>query len=132
MIPSGMVEGGDLTDGEALKSAAYEEYVAWLQDEWAKVKPVSDVSIKPTPYGAWPATGTSVQEGGSCSINGRRGTWQQGEDGLLYCIPVDENISNTSNEDARPRFMDAATAQKIKDEAWREMVDDLTNAWRRP
>jgi hypothetical protein len=26
--------------------------------------------------------------------------------------------------------MDAATAQRIKDEAWREMVHDVTNAWR--
>jgi hypothetical protein len=41
--------------------------------------------------------------------------------------------TNPSSVDAvPPRTMSAADAQKIKDEAWNEMVSDLTSAWKRP
>jgi hypothetical protein len=34
--------------------------------------------------------------------------------------------------DAAPRTMSAEDAQRIKDAAWREYVDHLSNAWKQP
>ena len=40
----------------------------------------------------------------------------------------DKGASN-SNSDAVPRTMDAATAQRIRDQAWEEMCERQRNAW---
>jgi hypothetical protein len=61
------------------------------------------------------------QPGDQCTINGAPGHLNH----RLECIP-------DKRQDAVPRVMDAAESQRIKDQAYREMVDDLTNAWRKP
>jgi hypothetical protein len=68
-----------------------------------------------------------IKEGDACIVDGADGTWQDGGDGFLYCRP---RPMPTTRADAVPRTMDAATAQEIKDRAWREYVHDISNAWR--
>jgi hypothetical protein len=46
----------------------------------------------------------------------------------------EEGSWETEEEDSEtpPRTMDAATAQRIRDEAWKEMVDEMQSAWKGP
>jgi hypothetical protein len=58
--------------------------------------------------------------------------WKR-EGDYLYCRPVDAKLGSEPrpSDDAVPRFMDAATAHRIKDEAYNQMCDDLVSAWRK-
>jgi hypothetical protein len=85
---------------------------------------VRDLKRHVLPFGAWPKS--IMKEGDACAIDGRRGTWQEGEDGYLYCVPTDTPLSG----DARPRFMSAEDAQKIKDAAYAEYCERISNEWR--
>jgi hypothetical protein len=114
-------------DGEAAKSAAYEEYVTWLQDEW---KPRDSTGTeKLPPYGGWPLW--SQVEGSSCTLDGANGVWTR-EGDYLFCKPINASETPISNGDARPRTMSPQDAQAIKDTAYREMCNYLENAWRTP
>jgi hypothetical protein len=80
-----------------------------------------------------------INPGDACTIDGRAGSYQDGGDGLLYCrphalgAPARVPPTNPSSVDAAPpRMMDAATAQKIRDQAYFAYVDEITNAWRTP
>ena len=53
-----------------------------------------------------------------------------GGDGNLYCRP--RPMQATRADATPPRFMDAATAQKIRDAAWLEMVERVSNEWKPP
>jgi hypothetical protein len=66
------------------------------------------------------AVGRGQQPGDQCTINGAPGHLNS----KLECVP-------DQRQDAVPRTMDAATAQRIKDAAWLESVRDLEQAWKR-
>jgi hypothetical protein len=84
------------------------------------------------PLGAVPKHIGTVKAGDACTLDGAPGVYVDGGDGNLYCRtrPMHSTRSGTSSGDAVPRIMDAATAQKIKDAAYNEMVTDISNAWR--
>jgi hypothetical protein len=110
--------------GRAAVERAYLDSVADLTSAWK-----SDAM----PPGAYPV-GSGAQEGQSCTINGMPGRLERSDDGRwLVCRPVAQGPSRVDaapSPDIVPRFMDAATAQTIRDRAYREYVDDLQNAWR--
>jgi hypothetical protein len=91
------------------------EGIQEMCDAW-KRKP--DVDASP-PAGAYPL---SAGEGSRCTVNGadgrlvRRGDW-------LVCKPV--------KQDAVSRTMTMDEAQRIKDKAWLESVQELEQAWKR-
>ena len=62
------------------------------------------------------------QPGDQCTINGAPGHLNH----RLECVP------DQRRQDAVPRVMDAATAQRIRDEAYEESVRRDENAWRGP
>jgi hypothetical protein len=82
----------------------YQDEKRKLQDAWRQ--PVADVR--------------GQQPGDKCTIDGAPGHLNA----KLECIP-------DKRQDAVPRMMDAAAAQRIKDEAWLEMCRDLEEAWKR-
>jgi hypothetical protein len=74
-----------------------------------------------------------AKEGDACTVReGGVGEGGPGHlrvvNGKLTCVPDQRSQDGASV----PRTMDAADAQKIKDAAWREMVDELEGAWRKP
>jgi hypothetical protein len=83
----------------------YQDEKRKLQDAWRQ--PVADVR--------------GQQPGDKCTINGAPGHLNA----KLECIP-------DKRQDAAPRMMDAAEAQRIKDEAWLEMCRDLEESWKGP
>ena len=77
---------------------------------------------------AWkqnPAAGShelrGQREGDQCTIDGQAGRLRKVND-KFECIPI-------KRQDA---VMDAAAAQRVKDEAWLEMCRDLETAWKKP
>jgi hypothetical protein len=112
----------------------YRRYCAELADAW-RPRP-RDAALDPhegvqAPKGIPPGGGVSkhigIEAGQSCTINGFPGTYQEGEDGYLYCRP--HRVPPT-RADAVPRTMDAASAQAIKDQAWNEYVAHISSAWK--
>jgi hypothetical protein len=93
-----------------------------ISDAWKTPAPALDAA----PSGKWPL---SAGVGSACDLNGERGVLVEDGSGVLVC-QVNRHVGPTRSDAAPPRFMDAATAQKIKDAAYNEMVSDLTNAWR--
>jgi hypothetical protein len=101
-----------------------------LQDSEAWRTPPT-VFVATPPAGAYCQAGVGANEGDIVTWNGaparlvKRGNW-------LFPVVHQQGAtrSGTSSGDAVPRTMDAATAQKIKDAAYNEMVSDLTNAWK--
>jgi hypothetical protein len=95
---------------------------AWRQDATAVTVP---------PAGAYCQAGVGANEGDIVTWNGaparlvKRGNW-------LFPVVHQQGPtrSGTSSGDAVPRTMDGATAQKIKDAAWLEMVERVSNEWR--
>jgi hypothetical protein len=114
---------------------AREQGIRELNDAWRGKQDAAAAVVKPV--GKWTKE-SGLRVGSPCSFDGQLGTIQEGADGLLYCetralesprVPA----TNPSSADAvPPRFMDAATAQKIKDAAYNEMVTELTNQWKTP
>jgi hypothetical protein len=115
---------------------AYSEMVRDLQDAWMpRDAPLDPHEGVQAPRGIPPAGGISkhigIQEGDSCTIDGRAGTWQDGGDGYLYCRP--RPLGPPPRADAAPpRFMMVEDAQVIRDRAYREYVDHVSNAWKQP
>jgi hypothetical protein len=73
-----------------------------------------------------------IVEGSYCTIDGRAGTWQaEGE--FLYCRPTGPLVQPTRADAvpaSPPPFMDAAAAQVIRDQAFAEYVERISNEWR--
>jgi len=105
---------GTLNDDEAVR--AYNDSVREKCNAWRK--------RDERPAGAYPYD--PGREGQACTIDGRPGTLQRRGDALV-CVP---NGESSSNSDAVPRTMDAATAQRIRDQAWEEMCERQRNAWK--
>jgi hypothetical protein len=101
----------DADDSEAQK--AYREYVDRQSNAW---------KTRDAPAGAYPL---SAGEGNPCTIDGRPGALERRDDWLV-CVANGES----SNSDTVPRTMDAATAQRIRDQAWEEMCERQRNAWK--
>jgi hypothetical protein len=89
---------------------AYQDSKRELQEAWRK--PVADAA----------GESRGAQPGDVCTINGAPGHL----DHQLQCVP------DKRSQDSVPRTMDAATAQKIRDEAWLQSVREEENEWRRP
>jgi hypothetical protein len=150
---------GTVDAGQVAKDAAYNEMVADLQDAWkspeqraADARQVTDArppagvsaaefeharmvqdmctawmpKADAVPSGKWPR---SAGVGSACDLNGERGVLVDDGSGFLVC-QVNRHVGPTRNDAAPPRFMDAATAQKIKDAAWLESVERVSNAWK--
>jgi hypothetical protein len=115
----GTADHAKLVAARHLGDEARTEAIAEMCDAWkprarsgAPTDPVGNV-----PYGAYPYS--AAAEGTACSIDGRPGVLRrQGE--YLVCVPLREAPT------------DAASAQRIRDQAWEESVRELTNAWRTP
>jgi hypothetical protein len=70
-----------------------------------------------------------INAGEACTIDGRRGRWEEGPDGYLYCRPLP--LGPAPRADAvPPRTMSVEDSEKIKQAAYEEMCRDLVNAWR--
>ena len=84
------------------------------------------------PVGAMPKHVPTVKAGDPCTRDGADGVWTDDGNRTLYCKVQPMPITRVPHPsgDAVPRIMDAATAEQIKDEAWRAYVHDITNAWR--
>jgi hypothetical protein len=80
------------------------------------------------PLGAVPKHIGTVKAGDRCTVDGADGVFVDGGDGNLYCKV--RPMPTTRIDVTPPRFMDAATAQKIRDAAWLESVERVSNAWR--
>jgi hypothetical protein len=126
----------DLSAGERARAERIlQDSEAWRDTNYAEVpQAVREGAQKPVtlPFGAW-RLGTQT-EGASCSVGeGERGRWVR-EGNFLYCRPLPASTPRVPptnpSTDSVPRTMDAATAQRIKDEAWSAYVQDLSNAWR--
>jgi hypothetical protein len=99
------------------------EGIRQMCDAWKADAP----AVQDLPAGRFPL---SAGEGNPCTIDGDAGTLQR-EGGYLVCRarpPIGPTRSGASSGDG----MSAADAQAVKDRAWREMVDDVSNAWRSP
>ena len=76
-----------------------------------------------TNSGVWrPET---AKEGARCTINGRGGKLPRDGEGNLVCVP------DGSTDAAPPRFMDAGSAQLIRDAAADEAAREQAEAWRK-
>jgi hypothetical protein len=115
-----------LADRSASEQARAEMIVE-MQDAW---KPKDGTgSERLPPYGAIPKSLGTVKAGDACAIDGRRGRLLE-DTGQRFGVNRRGGRSR-NRQDAAPRMMDAATAQRIKDEAYNEMCADLVNAWRK-
>jgi hypothetical protein len=92
------------------KAEAYADGVREMCDGW-KNPPAESNSGSGEFRGARP--------GDKCTVNGAPGHLNH----RLECMP-------DKHRDAVPRTMDAADAQRIKDEAYRQYCDELVNAWK--
>jgi hypothetical protein len=126
----------------------------WTPAQWARELTTREIvadSMRPSPgtwwgdgentqapQGIWPVGGTPVhltnaKENDQCCVDGGIGHLVN-RDGVLFCelAPMAQPRVPSSNPstDSVPRTMDAATAQRIKDEAWNAYVQDISNAWR--
>jgi hypothetical protein len=104
----GFVTAGD---SERIRHAAWLESRQALCDAWRT--PARDAAA-----GSYPL---SAGEGSACTINGAPGTLVR-EGDVLVCRP------HATDAARRPTSM--ADAQRIRDEAWRQSVTELENAWR--
>jgi hypothetical protein len=93
-----------------------------ISDAWKSPAP----ALNAAPSGKWPM---SAGAGSACDLNGERGVLVEDGSGFLVC-QVNRHVGPTRSDAAPPRFMDAATAQKIKDAAWLESVERVSNAWK--
>jgi hypothetical protein len=91
----------------------YQDEKRKLQEAWRQ--PTADVS----------GEFRGQQSGDVCTV--REGGVDEGSPGHLRMV----NGELRCVQDARPTY-DAANGQRIKDAAYREMVDELQNAWRTP
>jgi hypothetical protein len=106
---------------------AREQGIRQMSDAWRQ----DAAAVSTPPAGAYAPVGLGANEGDVVTWNGaparlvKRGDW-------LFPVVHQQGAtrSGTSAGDAVPRTMDAATAQKIKDAAWLEMVERLNNEWR--
>src|SRR5262249_52306953 len=97
--------------------AAYRQYVADQANAWKKR------DAQPPP-GAYPR---SAGVGSSCSVNGQDGVLVEAEGGeWLICNPA-------SRGDAAPTgpVYDRAAGDRLKQQAWQQMVDEQREAWKR-
>jgi hypothetical protein len=92
---------------------------------------------KLAPFGAYPV-GFNPKAGDQCSQDGAKGVLVE-RNGYLYCQvePMPSARSGTSSgSDALLRNtrnnMSAADGERLKSEAWNQMVSDLENSWRTP
>jgi len=114
---------GDAGRAMDARERAYLEMCDDLSNAWKRRPPALPWDAAPAPpAGAYPL---SAGEGNACTINGRPGTLQR-EGDWLVCEPTDRADA------APPRTMSVADAQRIKDEAYRQMVDEMVNAWKGP
>jgi hypothetical protein len=107
----------DATVNDDAAVEAYRRYVADQRNAWSK-------RDAPPPPGACPR---SAGKGNPCTINGAPGVLVESDDGQsLVCKPV-------SRADAAPAgpVFDVVEGQRIKDAAWRQMVDEQREAWRK-
>src|SRR5262249_2134175 len=106
------------TDAAAFdaKQEAYAESVQRMCDGWKQT------DAQP-PAGAYPL---SAGGGNPGTIDGRPGTFERRGDWLVSVA----NGASNNNSDAVPRTMDAATAQRIRDQAWEEMCQRQRDAWK--
>jgi hypothetical protein len=108
-----------------------------LMDAW-RPDPVKEGAAAPKilSVGATPKHIGTVKAGDACMVDGADGVYVDGGDGNLYCktrpMPT-TRVAPTSHIDAMPpRYMSAADAQPIRDRAYREYVDRISNAWKQP
>jgi hypothetical protein len=92
------------------------EGIADMCNAWKNPPPVADVR--------------GQQPGDVCTVRGPEYPNDFGSpghlDARLVCVP-----DNPRRQDSRPHTMDAATAQRIRDEAWLASVKELESAWQR-
>jgi hypothetical protein len=120
----------------SIHDEAYETMCRDLADAW-RPDPANDAAFHILPVGAVQKF-IGINPGDTCQIDSRRGRWEEHTDGLLYCRPLPEGppprsdaVPSHQRDDAMPpRVMDAAQAQEIKDRAWQEYVERLSNEWR--
>jgi hypothetical protein len=96
--------------GNDAKAEAYVDGVREMCDAW-KNPPAESNTGSGEFRGARP--------GDKCTINGQPGHLNH----RLECVP-------DQRRDAVPRTMDAADAQRIKDEAWLASIKELEEAWK--
>jgi hypothetical protein len=99
----------------------YEQGVREMCDAWRG----DAAAVQNLPAGRYPL---SAGEGNPCTIDGAAGTLQR--DGQYLVCRAKPAIGPTRADSMPSRSMSAADAQRIKDEAYNEMVSDLTNAWK--
>jgi hypothetical protein len=102
-------------DSQRIRDEAYQQSKREMQDAWKADSP---------PAGAYPL---SAGEGSVCAINGAPGHLAR-EGNWLVCRPTS---SDASPRDPR-QPISMADAQRIRDAAYQQSVDELHNAWRRP
>jgi hypothetical protein len=100
---------------EKIRRDAYDQSVCELTDAWRTPS---------IPAGAYPL---SAVEGSVCTVNGAPGTLVREGDWLI-CKPT--QADSAPRDPRQPISM--ADAQKIRDAAYQQSVDELQNAWRRP
>jgi hypothetical protein len=111
----------------------YNRYCAELTDAWRP----KDGDYQPAregaqaPRGIWPVGGTpvhltSAKEGDPCFDQGGRGRLVN-RGGVLFC---ELEPMPTTRADAVPRTMSVQDAQRIKDAAYAEYVERISNEWR--
>jgi hypothetical protein len=89
--------------------------------------------VSTPPAGAYAPVGLGANEGDIVTWNGaparlvRRGEWLFPE---VHQPGPTRSGTSSGRDAAPPRFMDTATAQKIKDAAWLESVERVSNAWK--
>jgi hypothetical protein len=114
---------GNVVDRSASERAR-KEWIAEMQDAWRPKADAQPSSATVKPFGAIALT---AGEGNSCTIDGRPGTLIR-EGDWLFCRP--SRRGGAADMLPRKRFMTHDEAQPIKDEAYLEYCDELTNAWK--
>jgi hypothetical protein len=107
------------------------EMIDSMTNAWRRVDDTRAIPTSPGVDGdRWPL---SAGDGNACMSNGRPGKLVKSEDGsCLVCelTPLDATRSGRSAGDSVPQSMTAADAAAINDQAWREYVTEMENAWR--
>jgi hypothetical protein len=139
--PLGRESGSTVTEEEndslAGLSASERARAEWILSDaqaWrttdAQVTDLSPLRDVPPPGGLFPPSA----EGQVCDLTGARGVVTKGTDGRCYCRPLPAigttRADSAAGDAAPPRTMSQEDATRINDQAWREAVADLHNAWK--
>jgi hypothetical protein len=118
-----------------------DQYIRSMQDAWRTPPVVFDANgpevaattraVPDRPQGAWGPAGFAAKAGDPCTSNGAPGVRRE-KDGWLYCelTPVGPTRSSETVNPGDSMTVDIAAAQKIRDAAYAEYVQRISQEWR--